>query len=409
MKLKELHITSFRGLKNIELDNLDSNINLFVGVNGAGKSSILDSISLLMTWYIARIQNSKGRGKDIPIDDISMFSIDGCSIELTFDDSTNWKLYRSTKYKKGDKSDLIDLNRKVSSLRENIDKNIETCIPIVAHYGVNRIIPNKYPRTPISKQKSIVLDTYKNSLNAGNLFSDFYNWFRLSEDYENEIYKETLNSNTDRGLNAVREAMKSIFPEYTQMKVGRRPNALYLTKGEHKLKLNQLSDGEKCYITLVCDIARRLAIANPIGNPLEGEGIVLIDEVDLHLHPSWQISVISKLKETFKNVQFFITTHSPIVASDAEGAVFSVKDGLVNRENTYGKLSSNILSSVFGISMARNLYVQSLIESAYTNLDNGNSDAFNTTYSELETILGADDIDLAKLRIEKFRRERSRS
>ena len=80
MKLKELHITSFRGLKNIELYNLDSNINLFVGVNGAGKSSILDSISLLMTWYIARIQNSKGRGKDIPIDDISMFSLDGCSI-----------------------------------------------------------------------------------------------------------------------------------------------------------------------------------------------------------------------------------------------------------------------------------------------------------------------------------------
>lgn len=409
MKLKHLYIDSFRGLKTVCLQDLDPRVNLFVGVNGAGKSSILDAISLLMTWYMARIQNVKGRGKDIPLDDISLHAVHGCTIELTFEDLTRWKLYRSSKYKKEDKSDLTELNQKVASIREAMEADETTCLPVIAHYGVNRIVRDKYPRMPRGKQQEHVLDTYKNALKGGQLFSDFYRWFRLSEDYENEIYKETQQANTDRGLNAVRQAMQSVFPEYTQMKVGRRPNALYLVKGEDKLKINQLSDGEKCYITLVCDLARRLAVANPVGNPLEGEGIVLIDEVDLHLHPLWQQTVISKLKETFPNLQFFITTHSPIVASDVDGAVYAVKDGMLTPQRTFGKLSSNILSSVFEVSMARSLYVQGLFEAAYHSLDVGEIANYQRSFDELVQILGADDLDLVSLKIEQMKRERSRA
>lgn len=408
MKLKQLYIDSFRGLKTVDIQNIDPQVNLFVGINGVGKSSILDAISLLMSWYIAKIQNAKGRGKNIPVDDISVHAHHGCTIEMTLDDASKWKLYRSLKYKKSDKSDFTDLNQKVALLRQEMDANQNTCLPVIAHYGVNRIVPNTYPRMPRGKQNDSLLDTYKNALKGGQLFSDFYSWFRLSEDYENEVYKETQQSNTDRGLNAVREAMTKVFPEYTQMKVGRRPTALYLMKGQEKMKMNQLSDGEKCYITLVCDLARRLAIANPVGNPLDGEGVVLIDEIDLHLHPKWQQSVISKLKNTFKNVQFFITTHSPIVASDVDGAVFAVKDGCLMLQKTYGKLSSNILSSVFEVSMARSLYVQSLLDDAYHYLGIADEDHFIRNYKELEGILGADDMDLASLKIEKMRRERSR-
>ena len=296
----------------------------------------------------------------------------------------------------------------MASIREDIEANRNTCLPVIAHYGVNRIVPDRYPRMSRGKLKESMLDAYKNALKGGQLFSDFYRWFRLSEDYENEIYKETQLSNSDRGLNAVREAMIKIFPEYTQMRVGRRPNALYLMKGEEKMKMNQLSDGEKCYITLVCDLARRLAIANPTGNALDGEGVVLIDEIDLHLHPLWQQTVVSKLKDTFKNIQFFITTHSPIVASDVDGAVFAVKDGLLIPEKTFGKLSSNILSSVFDVSMARSLYVQSLFDNAYRYLDVNDEEKYNECYKKLRDILGVDDEDLTSLKIEAIRRKRSR-
>lgn len=405
MKIKSLYTDYFRGLREVVATDLDPHVNLFVGVNGAGKSSILDAISLIMSWYVARIQSSKGRGKDIPVDDISIHSPNGCTVELTFDDDTKWKLYRSLKYNKTDKSDLSDLNRYVASLRERIDVGVDVNLPVIIHYGVNRVIPNSYPRLPRGLKAESQLDVYKNSLKSGQFFGDFFRWFRLSEDYENEQYKEN-HEYTDRGLNAVRDAIRRIFPEYGGLKVSRRPVALYLTKGNEKFKLNQLSDGEKCYITLVCDIARRLAIANLVGNPLDGEGIVLIDEIDLHLHPKWQQTVVSKLKDTFPNIQFFITTHSPIVASDVDGSVFGVVDGELVKQKTYGMLSSHILSSVFDMSMARSLYVQTLIEKAYDALSGNDMDRYEDSYETLIPILGVDDQEMIKLRVEKMRRER---
>jgi predicted ATP-binding protein involved in virulence len=71
---------------------------------------------------------------------------------------------------------------------------------------------------------------------------------------------------------------------------------------------------------MIVDIARHLAIANPNPeqNPLEGNGIVLIDELDLHLHPRWQRSIVGHLQKTFPNLQFIATTHSPQIIGEVE-------------------------------------------------------------------------------------------
>lgn len=407
MKIDNLTIQNFRGLRNIHISELDKNVNLFVGVNGAGKSSILDALSLIFSWYIARMLSAKGRGRDIPKDDIGLHSPSGCLIKLDMDNKGSWKLYRSLKYRKTDKSDLTSMNQYVSEMRDKLEEQSLMPIPIVAYYDVHRVIPNSYPRMPKNKSEFTQLDAYKNTLSASNLFSDFFNWFRLSEDYENELFKEDSQFQ-DHGLKAVREAIGKVFPEYSELKVSRRPLALTMKKGEEKFKINQLSDGEKCYISLVCDIARRLAIANPDPNqdPLCGAGIVMIDEIELHLHPKWQQSVLSKLVNTFPNCQFFITSHSPIVASDAAGRVFAIRDGEIVEQQTYGKLSANILSSVFDLSMARNLYVQSILDSAYEDIKNGNADDYEKKLRDLTDILGADDPDIAGLRIEKARRDK---
>lgn len=406
MKIEKISIDYFRGIRQAYIQELDKHVNLFVGVNGAGKSSILDAISLVFSWYIARILSVKGRGKDIPKDDISKHSPNGCTIELTMEDDRIWKLYRSLKYNKTDKSDLSDMNLTLAVLRSEMERNANLSLPILAHYNVNRVIPNLYPRMPKGKNGQAQLDAYKNALKGGQLFSDFFNWFRLSEDYENEQYKNNKEFR-DHGLDAVRMAMDRVFPEYSDIKVSRRPLALQMRKGDEYFKISQLSDGEKCYITLVCDIARRLAIANPEGNPLKGEGIVLIDEIDLHLHPKWQQTVVSRLVETFPNCQFFITTHSPIVASDTCGAVFCIKDGEIQPQRTFGRLSSNILSSVFDVSMARSLYVQSLIDSTYNDISSGNDGEYMRKLQILTNILGADDLDIAGLKIEKLRRTKA--
>ncbi len=402
MKINSLKIECFRGLRNVEIPELDKHVNLFVGVNGAGKSSILDAISLVFSWYTARMLSAKGRGRDIPKDDICIHSQNGCTIKLRVEESGDWKLYRSLKYSKGDRSDLTSMNLYVSEVRKSLEESDLMSVPIIAYYDVHRVIPNAYPRMPRKRSEFSQLDTYKNSLTASNLFSDFFYWFRLSEDYENEKFKENRQFQ-DPGLKAVREAVVSVFPEYSDLKVSRRPLALTMRKGDETFKINQLSDGEKCYISLVCDIARRLAIANPGINPLDGSGIVMIDEIELHLHPKWQQSVVSNLVKTFPNCQFFITTHSPIVASDVSGKVFAIKSGEIIEQQTFGKLSSNILSSVFDLSMARSLYVQSIIDTAYSAIRSGQTDVYENKLQELISILGADDSDITGLKIEKIR------
>jgi predicted ATP-binding protein involved in virulence len=96
----------------------------------------------------------------------------------------------------------------------------------------------------------------------------------------------------------------------------------------------------------VCDIARRLAIANPKTEPLQGQGIVLIDELELHLHPQWQRTVVSALQATFPNIQFLLTTHSPQVLSEVpQESIFILENGIVKKPalNNFGRDSNTIL------------------------------------------------------------------
>lgn len=129
--------------------------------------------------------------------------------------------------------------------------------------------------------------------------------------------KDNAKRNEGRELQIVSRAIERFIPGLNHLRVKRLPRPHMLINKEKKtFNLDQLSDGEKNLIALVGDIARRLAIGNPRkDNPLNGSGIILIDEIDLHLHPSWQRLVIPKLLEVFPNCQFFISTHSPQVIS----------------------------------------------------------------------------------------------
>ena len=120
----------------------------------------------------------------------------------------------------------------------------------------------------------------------------------------------------DPQLKAVRTATERFLPGFSNLKVRRSPLRMVVEKHREELLVNQLSDGEKCTLAMVGDLARRLAVANPhMTNPLAGEAIVLIDEADLHLHPAWQRHLVGALEETFPNCQFFLSTHSPALLS----------------------------------------------------------------------------------------------
>lgn len=125
-------------------------------------------------------------------------------------------------------------------------------------------------------------------------------------------------SYTDPALNAVKEAIYKMLPELSDLRISRRPRLqMCANKNGQTLNIEQLSDGEKCILAMLGDLARRLALANPHSKePLQGGGIVLIDEIELHMHPSWQRKILPLLHETFPKIQFIVTTHSPQVLGE---------------------------------------------------------------------------------------------
>jgi|GEM_PF-409043 len=132
---------------------------------------------------------------------------------------------------------------------------------------------------------------------------------------------ETPNAE-DPQLHAVKKAILNALGDgfsEIRVKVTEEDAELIVIKKELELAFYQLSEGEKSVIALVGDLSRRLAIANPKReNPLEGDGIVLIDEIDLHLHPKWQEKIFPALQNTFPNIQFIVSTHAPKVLESVD-------------------------------------------------------------------------------------------
>jgi hypothetical protein len=143
---------------------------------------------------------------------------------------------------------------------------------------------------------------------------DFMARYRSATVIERDERRDNPNFLGDPAVAAIGRALTTFLGGFENLRVEEEPLRLLVDKAGVALDLSQLSDGERSFLALICDLGRRLALANPLlGNPLHGAGVVLIDELELHLHPKWQREVSEKLRETFPNIQFIATTHSPFV------------------------------------------------------------------------------------------------
>ncbi len=219
------------------------------------------------------------------------------------------------------------------------------------------------------------------------------------EDFQN-LMKNIL----DIQLESVRHAIKSFMPDFDKLRIERKPRLRMLVnkKSDKKpLDVLQLSQGEKSLMALVGDIARRLAIMNPaLENPLEGEGIVLIDEIDMHLHPKWQRTVIGNLNKTFPNCQFILTTHSPIVISETPNLLcYSLNDGKLEKlTNLYGMDVNLVLLRDMDADI-RNADVQIAFDKLLDTIQNGKINEAKELLSALEQKVAINHIELSKARL----------
>ena len=332
MKLKSITLNNFKGMDNIEF-SLDQKTTVIFGINGVGKSTILKAIDLLYANIIAKL--TKKKTPEFDKDDIS-YGKSKATIEakFVFEDGEEKEYSRSFDRANGRNNNPNQLKELVEKFENNyivkgyddgegnwIEETDDKNMPIFANYGVNRIVLDVPVRAP--KEQFEKLDAFDKAIKSTIDFRNLFKWFRNQEDIENQIKVRDDSKYEDKSLAAVKKAMLAMLDGFEDIRIERRPLAMKVNKNGKSLKIDQLSDGEKCTIALFGDLARRMALANPGKdvNPLEGSGVVLIDELDLHMHTSWQRKVLNVLRDTFPNIQFIITTHSPQILGEMDDSV----------------------------------------------------------------------------------------
>ena len=409
MHLQTLTLTNYRGAKALSLA-LDSQLNVFVGVNGAGKSTVLDAATILLSWAVNRIVTLGASGRPVAESDITNGQ-NSSAIELTGTHNGENISWRLAKARRGThKSDRVTTYLKpLTQYAEQIQSQLtdeSSSLPLFVYYPVNRAVLD-IPLRIRSQNKFEILAAYDKALTSDTDFRTFFEWFRAREDLENEMKilsmeEATLRAQSviegpDPQLEAVRSAINQLLPEFSNLRVRRSPLRMEIEKNGQLLTVTQLSDGEKCLIAMVSDLARRMAIANPTAkNPLVGEGIVLIDEIDLHLHPKWQRIVVPKLLEVFPNCQFLISTHSPHVLTHVQPEnVFLLewaKDNITAQHpsESYGKTAERILEDLMGLETTRPTSVKADLQSIYELIARNQLETARQEVMDLRSEIGGD-------------------
>lgn len=361
MYVQRIEGSNFRGVPDFSLD-LHERLNVFIGNNGAGKSSILYFIALMIS-QCRSVTKDKIFGK---ISDINNEKYKFCGkirckhadsfILAKFSYSENEINSKYFENLTGDFNDSNEQNRPFFKMHNELEKEIipfKNNFPLIVSYPTNRAILEIPERIRGFKPAVHPFDALDNALESNLDFRSFIALFRMSENYSKKNrYNDPYVHWQAKQVQAVNDAISMVIPEFGQLHVTQRPFRISVLKKEKQLDFLQLSDGEKCLIALLGDLAQRLAICNPaLENPLEGDGVVLIDELELHLHPAWQSTLIENLLKTFPNCQFIVTTHSPLVLNNVSADKIWIMEedcAPYHPARSYGMEVSEVLGEIMG-------------------------------------------------------------
>ncbi len=270
--------------------------------------------------------------------------------------------------------------------------NTTTILPILAYYGGAAINTN-YREVKLGYQAH-PFQAYIGALEPDRFdFEDFFEWFNWLRDEPAHIIKLVREKILD-ALNADQKVYSELRVEKEKLQLNKKPaeNVQALP-----IEISQLSAGEKNLFALVADLIKRAVQLNPVlfeidfdkeqgsySNPLEYTyGIVLIDEIDLHLHPKWQRQIVPKLRELFPNVQFVVTTHSPfILRFVGENCVSYANKGGYFKKLKYGNMEGWTIEEVLSEAMGMD-------EKIYT-------EPYNDAISKIEKALEEENYSQAK-------------
>ena len=364
MKLKSVEIENYRAIEKLELP-LDPSLTVLHGDNGYGKTSVLSAIAVglgdkamlgpFLDIFISFCEGDWREGAENPR--VLLTPMNG---DVSERQGTRSVFER-------EKAEIEMSGRREIVEKALVGKSQETRkIPIGALYGTDRTVSD-VPGSVVSPRqlprRAPRLDALKGALSARTDFEDLFAWFYFKEDEELREQKERRDFDYQLNeVSAVRQAISSMLPEVSDPRTESNPPRFVVSyKSEQgqvkKLSLDQLSGGYRIVLALAADLARRMVQGNPhLDDPLKSEAIVLIDEVELHLHPAWQQRILGDLRRTFPNAQFIVSTHSPQVLTTVEPQriveLYWDGDRIAAGEPsgaTFGAEAGTVLSVVMGV------------------------------------------------------------
>ena len=367
MRLKTVTLKNFRCFESLTLD-LHPQLTVIVGNNGAGKTALLDGIATALTPVLTHLssanQRLSGRGfkdADFRIESYSgragrtqWAKADFAQVMVEAYDELRWDYWKPSGNSKGveppEKWGETQLKDRLGAIYASYKTAHPLLTPAFAYYGASRgsiRVPERLREAKLNYEHPTA--ALYDCLDPASDFREMLEWFDLEESSELRENKGEVNENFQpfSSLEAVRAAVVSLLVQYSNPHFNSKHKFMLTRQGDGApMLVEQLSQGYQSMLALAMDFARRLAIANPHleyddeENAIEAihqsnlqlvllgvrstepfreslrmsaPAIMLVDEIDLHLHPSWQQRVLQDLMRTFPLTQFIVTTHSPQV------------------------------------------------------------------------------------------------
>lgn len=439
MKITRLSLDNVRAFDEAEF-SFNPGFNLIIGINGAGKSTALDAIRFCGSHLLSAVQRMPFKPFGFAIDDIhgdapfaeaslhvnfypsTLSKIIGDDDDDAFVRLREWRtqfaadnmenvdllrrtIIETTRPNKRLRSQLRDLHETIAPADPtylypskeyliNRARN-EFSAPLMIHYSTARSIMNEQAERKSAAGTSQL--AYVNALQSNALsLRQFADWMRAQIELASE---RPASRHLVDGISA---ALERFLPGYSNLRPSAKSNSrVEIAINGTTLDVRQLSDGERSVLALILDIAKRLAQANPrLSDPLtSGEAVILIDEIDLHLHPQWQRKIVGNLEKTFPSCQFIASTHSPQVIGEVpHEKIQMIKDGKVySPSRSFGVDSSRVLEEVMDTE-ARNAGVEDAIGKIAKLIGDGKADEAKEAIRNLSDEIGEDDPEIIRAR-----------
>lgn len=333
LHLTKLQLTNYRRFPEFEID-FDPELTVIAARNGQGKTTILEAIAIAFGPFVGAFDN--GNSKHIGQSDARYSRVgSGFENEQNFpvvvsaaisEPYIEWQRALLGPKSRTTTKEAQPLANWGKKLRNEMAHGGDTRLPLVSYYSSRRLWVNHKN----TSRRGVLTESrtmgYEDCLSPSSNYVQLQQWLRKAT-YAVIQQREKRSSelaNLEARLECIRDAVNQVMSEegWTDFDYDIALDDLAMSHPDHGLlPLSLLSDGVRAVISLAADLAFRCARLNgQLGKEAAREtaGIILIDEVDLHLHPAWQQSIIGALRRAFPLMQFIVSTHSPQVLSTVE-------------------------------------------------------------------------------------------